>query len=108
MKTKKVGSTGRFGARYGRKIKLRVRKIEEVSKAKHPCPKCSDIKVKRVSAGIWKCAHCNAKFTGGAYSPVQKVKKLARPVVTSVDEYEAEKTMETETQIPKEEEKLNG
>ena len=38
-RTKKVGITGRFGARYGRKAKRQVKKIEENMKKKHVCPK---------------------------------------------------------------------
>ena len=40
-KTKKVGSTGRYGARYGSTIRKRVRQIEEKSKAVYKCPVCS-------------------------------------------------------------------
>ena len=54
-RTKKVGITGRFGARYGRKAKRQVKKIEENMKKKHVCPKCDRPYVKRVSAGIWEC-----------------------------------------------------
>jgi len=67
--TKKVKSTGRFGARYGRKIRQRVLKIEEQQRKKHKCPYCTAIKVKRLSIGIYKCDKCNSKFTGKAYSP---------------------------------------
>jgi len=37
-RTKKVGITGRFGPRYGRKAKRVVKKIEEQMKKKHNCP----------------------------------------------------------------------
>ena len=57
-RTKKVGITGRFGARYGRKAKRQVKKIEENMKKKHVCPKCDRPYVKRVSAGIWECKKC--------------------------------------------------
>ena len=39
-RTKKVGITGRFGARYGRKAKRSVKIIEENMKKNHVCPKC--------------------------------------------------------------------
>lgn len=90
MPTKKVGSTGRFGPRYGRKIKHRVRDIEAISKATHICPKCKAENVKRESAGIWLCSRCGAKFAGGAFNPAQKPEKKQVQVV-SVDEYEEEK-----------------
>ena len=57
-RTKKVVITGRFGARYGRKAKRQVKKIEENMKKKHVCPKCDRPYVKRVSAGIWECKKC--------------------------------------------------
>ena len=40
-RTKKVGITGRFGARYGRKAKRSVKIIEENMKKDHVCPKCA-------------------------------------------------------------------
>ena len=57
-RTKKVGITGRFGARYGRKAKRSVKIIEENMKKNHVCPKCDRPYVKRQAAGIWKCRKC--------------------------------------------------
>jgi len=68
MAKKKLGSVKRFGARYGRRVKHKLAKIEAVQKKKHKCPYCRSLKVKRVAAGIWTCGKCNAKFTGKAYS----------------------------------------
>ncbi len=62
-RTKKVGITGRFGARYGRKAKRQVKKIRPY--------------VKRVSAGIWECKKCGTVFTGGAYVPETPMAKAA-------------------------------
>lgn len=76
-RTKKVGVTGRFGARYGRKAKRTVKQIEENMKIYHNCPQCDRPAVKRVSAGIWKCRKCNAVFTGGAYVPSTPMGKTA-------------------------------
>ncbi|MBI2522996.1 50S ribosomal protein L37ae [Candidatus Woesearchaeota archaeon] len=64
----KLGTAKRFGARYGSKPKHKFAKIEKEQRKKHKCPYCNAIKVKRVSAGIWNCKRCNAKFTGKAYS----------------------------------------
>ncbi|MFX0114887.1 MAG: 50S ribosomal protein L37Ae [Candidatus Hodarchaeota archaeon] len=69
MKTKKVGSTGRFGTRYGTTLRKRVLRLEKELRVKHKCPSCSSQKVKRFSVGIWICRFCGHKFTGGAYSP---------------------------------------
>lgn len=67
-KTKKVGSTGRFGSRYGRRVKVMLKKVEMKQKTMYICPSCKRNSVRRLSAGIWECQKCNAKFAGGAYS----------------------------------------
>jgi large subunit ribosomal protein L37Ae len=69
MTTKKVKSTGRFGARYGIKLRKRVREIEEEQKKKHMCPYCGKTGgVGRLSPGIWNCKKCGSKFTSKAYT----------------------------------------
>ena len=74
MKTEeKLGSVKRFGARYGRKPKLKFSKIESEQRKLHKCPYCNKIAVKRVAVGIWNCKKCNAKFTGKAYSVSKKI-----------------------------------
>jgi len=64
-----VTKAGRFGARYGKRIRAKVAEIEKSKKKKHLCPKCNLPYVKRVSSGIWKCKKCGAKFAGLAYQP---------------------------------------
>jgi large subunit ribosomal protein L37Ae len=68
-RTKKVGSTGRFQARYGVKSRTRIRNVEIQQKAKHVCPSCGHKKVKRKDTSIWQCKKCGVKFAGGAYLP---------------------------------------
>jgi large subunit ribosomal protein L37Ae len=68
-RTKKVGLTGRLGPRYGRRVKVMLKTIEKKQKVLYVCPSCKRKSLKRISAGIWKCKKCNAKFAGGAYSP---------------------------------------
>ena len=68
-RTKKVGITGRFGARYGSTIRKRVRRVEEKQKINHKCPSCASLKVKRESVSLWECKFCGHKFAGGAYIP---------------------------------------
>ena len=67
-RTKKVGSAGRFGARYGARIRKKIKEIEQKQKKRFECPKCRSIQVKRASTGIWQCRKCKIKFTGKAYS----------------------------------------
>lgn len=68
-RTKKVGSTGRFGVRYGKGVKKRLLKIEKAQKAKKTCPRCLKPGMKRLSPGIWECRKCGLKFAGRAYDP---------------------------------------
>ncbi|MBI4095397.1 MAG: 50S ribosomal protein L37ae [DPANN group archaeon] len=84
--TKKVGSTGRFGAHYGLKIRKKVLEIERIQKAKHKCPYCGKFTVKRLSAGIWICRHCHIKFAGKAYEPGVTKESLEAPLAASVPE----------------------
>jgi large subunit ribosomal protein L37Ae len=67
--TKKVGSTGRFGPRYGTKGKKLIAKIEKKQVEKKSCPYCERPTLKRIAAGIWYCKKCKTKFAGGAYLP---------------------------------------
>ena len=67
MPTKKVKSAGRFGARYGRRVRQNIIDIEKKQKKKHECPYCFSLTTKRLAAGIWSCKKCETKFTGKAY-----------------------------------------
>jgi len=69
----KLGSVKRFGARYGRKPKLKFSKIEAEQRKLHKCPYCNKEAVRRVAVGIWKCRKCYVKFTGKAYSLSKKI-----------------------------------
>ena len=80
-KTKKVKTTGRFGARYGVGIRKRVLKIESEQKKKHLCPKCGFKRIKRKGTGIYYCTKCNTEFAGGAYLPETMTGKIIRKMV---------------------------
>lgn len=67
--TKKVGTSGRFGSRYGGRIRLKVAEIEKKQKARYECPACKKKKLKRLAKGIWQCQKCNYKLAGRAYEP---------------------------------------
>jgi len=68
-RTAKVGSAGKFGPRYGVRVRKRVRDIGRVKTGPHECPNCHHKNVKRVSTGIWQCRHCDTKFAASAYNP---------------------------------------
>jgi large subunit ribosomal protein L37Ae len=75
-RTKKVKSAGRFGTRFGLRIRRTLVKIEEAQKQKYVCRKCGKKAVKRVGSGIWECRHCGYKFAGGCYIPATPASKI--------------------------------
>lgn len=68
------GAIKRVGARYGMTIRNKVAEAESMQKSFYDCPSCGQMKVKRISAGIWGCKKCGAKFAGGAYTVSKKVR----------------------------------
>jgi len=68
-RTKKVGSAGRLGARYGVRIRKRIADIESQSKGRHECPKCKAVALTRLANGIWFCRHCGMKMASSSYMP---------------------------------------
>ena len=66
-KSKKSKSAGRFGSRYGKKVKDKLVKVETKQKVKQKCPFCNKMGVKRISKGIWYCKKCNKKFAHNTY-----------------------------------------
>ncbi|MCD6371360.1 MAG: 50S ribosomal protein L37Ae [Candidatus Aenigmarchaeota archaeon] len=66
-RTKKVGITGKFGSRYGLRIRRRILDVE--AKKSKECPFCGKKQLKRIAAGIWECKKCKNKFAGGTHIP---------------------------------------
>ena len=66
MRTKKVKSAGRFGVRYGRRVRTKIADVESSQRKKQACLFCDGV-AKRLSKGIWQCKKCNKKFAGHAY-----------------------------------------
>lgn len=99
-RTKKVGSAGRLGPRYGVRIRRRIADLESQGKGRHECPKCKVKAVTRTSTGIWTCKHCGVKMASGAYNltPPAAVKRevKAAPMV----EEEAVPETPAEADIP--------
>lgn len=78
MAKKKIyGSVKRFGARYGKKVRERLARVEELQKKRYKCPYCNALKVKRLYAGIWQCTRCKAVFTSKAYNVVAPQQAVA-------------------------------
>lgn len=87
-RTRKAGSVGRFGPRYGVRIRRRAQEIEEGLKHRSECPRCAAIAVRRSSTGVWTCRRCGYVFAGGAYRPIVTT-SFKREVDETVKETEA-------------------
>jgi len=66
-KSKKSKSAGRFGPRYGKRVRAKLVQVETKQRVKQKCPFCEKLGVKRLSKGIWKCSKCNKKFASNTY-----------------------------------------
>ena len=66
-KLKKTKSAGRFGARYGKRVRTKLVKVETKQRKKQKCPFCGKLGAKRLSNGIWKCNKCDKKFASNTY-----------------------------------------
>ncbi|MFQ5891782.1 MAG: 50S ribosomal protein L37ae [Candidatus Methanofastidiosia archaeon] len=80
-----MGSTRRYGARYGRKLRKRVEAIESKMRRKHRCPQCGRLTVRRISTSIWRCSKCGETFAGGAYLPQTSAGKIAKRMVKRIE-----------------------
>jgi len=67
MAKKKITGNGKFGSKYGKKLRLKVLAINKKAKKLYKCPNCSRIAVKRLSSGIWQCQKCGKKFASKAF-----------------------------------------
>jgi len=81
MVTKKMGSTARFGPRYGTKAKKVIAAVEKKQRKKQSCPYCERAALKRLASGIWYCTKCKTKFAGGAYFPKTAAAKVGEKFV---------------------------
>ena len=67
VKTLKVGSTGRYGARYGKKVRARVANVERKQHKAQKSPFHPKGKAKRIASGIWKCSKTGKIFAGNTF-----------------------------------------
>ena len=79
----RVGSAGRFGARYGRVARKRVSEIEGQMRS----ATVDGEKVTRVGTGIWINEETDEKFTGGTYQPQTPAgRTVRRSIRAALDE----------------------
>ena len=84
-RTKKVGSTGWMGPRYGIRIRRRVLEMDRAQHHANTCPRCSTVTLWRVASGIYECQRCGVRVSSAAYvySPPPPITRQER---TSADD----------------------
>lgn len=66
-KTKKIKAAGRFRTGFGVNVRDRLNAVESIQRKRQKSPFHPRGKVKRLSAGIWKCEKTGKIFAGPAY-----------------------------------------
>jgi len=94
----RVGSAGRFGARYGRVARRRVTELEEDMES----ARIDGDDVTRVGTGIWVNEETGETFTGGAYRPQtpagRTVQRSIRAALADGEEVDVDAEVDAESQ----------
>lgn len=73
-----------YSIRYGASIRKRARGVKQKKQGKYRCEACGRMSVKRIGTSIWRCAHCNATYAGGAYTMTTPEGEVARRLIDDV------------------------
>ena len=105
-RTRKVGITGKYGTRYGQKLRKQVKAIEILQRTKSICPFCGKKSIRREAAGIWKCRGCRRAIAGGAWEFVTTAATTAKTTINRLKKnIESRKKPEAEREEEEEDEK---
>jgi large subunit ribosomal protein L37Ae len=102
-RTVKVGITGKYGTRYGAKLRKQAKAIEILQRTKYTCPFCGKNSIRRHAVGIWRCKACRRTCAGGAWefatsaaltakTTINRLKKEVIDVKKSVEDDQEEET----------------
>ena len=80
-RTAKVGITGKYGTRYGQKLRKQVKAIEILQRMKSICPFCGKTSIRREAVGIWKCRACRRSIAGGAFEFITTAATTAKTTI---------------------------
>jgi large subunit ribosomal protein L37Ae len=108
-RTVKVGITGKYGTRYGAKLRKQAKAIEILQRTKYVCPFCGKKSIRRQAVGIWRCRACRRCMAGGAWefatsaaltakTTINRLKKEVTQVKKGIEEEHVE---EETTKAPK-------
>jgi large subunit ribosomal protein L37Ae len=104
-RTTKVGITGKYGTRYGQKLRKQVKAIEILQRTKYTCPFCGKNSIKRSAVGIWKCKGCRRNIAGGAWEFSTIAAQTARTTINRLKKDKVEVKKIAEEEVVEEEKK---
>ena len=109
-RTVKVGITGKYGTRYGAKLRKQVKAIEILQRTKYICPFCGKNSIRRSAVGIWRCRACRRNIAGGAWEFSTIAAQTARTTINRLkkDISDSKKLLEEEEKADVEEKKKSG
>jgi large subunit ribosomal protein L37Ae len=103
-RTVKVGITGKFGTRYGAKLRKQVKAIEILQKTKYICTFCGKNSIRRQATGIWRCKACRRVVAGGAWEFSTSAAQTAKTTINRLKK-DAVDTKKADEVVPEEETK---
>jgi len=97
-RTAKVGITGKYGTRYGQKLRKQVKAFEILQRTKYTCPFCGKASVRRHSVGIWNCKACRRSVAGGAWEYSTSAAQTAKTTINRLKKL----MVDTKNEVPME------
>jgi large subunit ribosomal protein L37Ae len=101
-RTAKVGITGKYGTRYGAKLRKQVKAFEILQRTKYVCPFCGKTSVRRHSVGIWTCSACRRSVAGGAWEFSTSAAQTAKSTINRLKKLATDIKNETEVEVEEE------
>jgi large subunit ribosomal protein L37Ae len=98
-RTAKVGITGKYGTRYGAKLRKQVKAFEILQRTKYVCPFCGKTSVRRHSVGIWTCSACRRSVAGGAWEFSTSAAQTAKSTINRLKKLATDIKNETEVEV---------
>ena len=80
-RTVTAGITGKYGTRYGQKLRKQVKAFEILQRTRYTCPFCGKAAVRRHSVGIWNCRGCRRSVAGGAWEYSTSASQTAKTTI---------------------------
>ena len=97
-RTVKAGITGKYGTRYGQKLRKQVKAFEILQRTKYTCPFCGKASVRRHSVGIWNCKACRRSVAGGAWEYSTSAAQTAKTTINRLKKL----MVDTKNEVPME------